>query len=89
VSDDGGEKSVAHTFFDAGDTGLLCAGRDGGLVERSVLRGTGMVSNCLVGSNCRHGDGDVVVMMCREEICKAERGSSLSERERSQAGGLL
>jgi hypothetical protein len=58
VSDGGGEKSVAHTFFDAGDTRLLCARGDGGLVERGVLGGTSMVRDCLVGSDCRHGDGD-------------------------------
>lgn len=54
-----GENSVAHTFFDAGNTRLLCAGGDGGLVKRSVLRGTAMVSKCLIGSNSRHCDGAV------------------------------
>jgi hypothetical protein len=85
VSGDGDEKSVAHTFFDAGDTRLLCAGRDGSLVERGVLGGTGMVSHCLVGSNCRHCDGEMAVGLCREEICKAERRMLVSERRWRQA----
>jgi hypothetical protein len=88
VSVDEGEKPVAHTFFDTGDTRLLCAGRDGGLVERGVLGGTGMVSDCLVGSDCRHCDGWMAAKVCREEICKARGGLLVSERRWRQAGGL-
>lgn len=72
MGDFGGEESVAHTFFDAGDTRLLCAGGDGGLVEGSVLGGTGMVSDCLIGSDCRHCDGEMAVGMCREECAAQE-----------------
>lgn len=55
--DDGKVERVARTFFDAGNAGLLCARRDGSLVERSVLGGTAMVSDCLIGANHDHVDG--------------------------------
>lgn len=77
MSDDGGEDSVAHTFFDAGNTRLLCAGGNGGLVKRSVLGGTAMVSKCLVGPDCRHCGG-AAIEECVEGYLEAYVGSWLS-----------
>lgn len=85
MGDDEGEKSVAHTFFDAGDTRLLCAGGDGGLVEGGVLRGTGMVSDCLVGSDGRHCDGEMAVEMCRAGIAAQGRWLLVGDRGWRQA----